>query len=198
MYREGHLGIALLAYAPVAFALSYAGGFEVLALGLAGVAFASYAPDLDSEVSFIDHRGVTHTFLAAGALGVVYAAIAVFLATHGVGRDAIFVVQERPVAYVAAALFGFFVGVVGVCTHLLGDVITPMGIAPCWPFDDQRYSLDLVLSSNRRVNAALLLAGGVALVAAVGLGVELGSRTVSPTPSYLQYVFNWIKYAVRV
>lgn len=174
MYREGHLGLAFLAYAPVAFALSYVGAFDVLALGLAGMAVASYAPDVDSETVALAHRGPTHTFLAGIALGLGYAAVAVGLASLGVGQGAAFVIREPSAAFVAAAVFGFVVGALGFCTHLLGDVITPMGVAPWWPWADRRYSLNLVLSSNRRVNAALLLTGTVTLLAAVAAGVAFG------------------------
>ena len=71
MYREGHVGAALLAYAPVGFVVA-AAGFRFLSLiGGIGVAALAMLPDYDQKVPGVDHRGPTHTVWFAVVVGVV-------------------------------------------------------------------------------------------------------------------------------
>lgn len=177
MHREGHFGIAFLVYAPIAFVLSYVGVLQVAILGLVGLAFGAIAPDFDLDMPVVQHRGITHTFVAAVFLGLVYAGFAVYLAANGVGTGSAFVIREAPLAYLAAMSFGFGIGALGVCAHLLGDVITPMGITPYHPFDDRKYTLNLVYASNERANEGLFSVGSVAVVLGVvgGLVVRTGA-----------------------
>ncbi|WP_280588272.1 metal-dependent hydrolase, partial [Halorubrum sp. Boch-26] len=78
MYWRGHVGIALLAYAPVAGGMRALGEPGLAALGAAvAVAFATL-PDLDHRLP-VAHRGPTHTVafaIAAGALAAPAAALA--------------------------------------------------------------------------------------------------------------------------
>lgn len=147
MERDGHLGISLLLYAPLASVRSASGSTTVLGLGVAGVVFWSLAPDVDQMLP-IPHRGPTHSFVAAGFAGILTSLLAIVMVETGTG----------------AAVFGFGIGVLGVTSHLLGDVITPMGIRPWWPFSDRKYSLSLVLSADVRTNLVLAYAGTLALI----------------------------------
>lgn len=67
-------------------------------------------------------------------------------------------------------------------THLVGDVITPMGIRPLYPFVPTSYTLDLVAARNPTANLALLSVGCLAFVAA--LAVER-PRWVPPLRAWL-------------
>lgn len=175
MHRDGHIGIGLVVYTPLAFVLSWAGLLTPMVLGLVGVAFMSYAPDFDMQLPLVSHRGLTHTALAAGGAGIIYALLGVYLTHTGVGANttAGLVIRNAILANLAAAGFGFLVGVLGVASHLLGDVLTPMGIEPWQPFDDRSYSLDVVYASNTVANEGLLLVGSVAIVGAITAGTML-------------------------
>ena len=71
MHREGHIGAALVAYAPVG-AVALALGFETLALvGAVAAGGLSMLPDYDQRVPGLDHRGPTHTVWFALVVGVV-------------------------------------------------------------------------------------------------------------------------------
>jgi len=60
MYWRGHVGIALLAYAPVAGAVRVAGEPELTVLGAAVAVTFATLPDLDHRLP-VAHRGPTHT-----------------------------------------------------------------------------------------------------------------------------------------
>ena len=159
MYRAGHYGTSLVAYAPVGFVLTALGVVE-LAVGGAAVAVAgAMIPDWDQRVPFISHRGPTHTVWFALLVGAVYAAIGAALGSS--------------VGVAGVALFGLVGGTVGVATivgHLLGDVLTPMAVRPFKPMSSASYSLDIVKAANPIANYALLVVGVAVVVAAVGAG----------------------------
>ncbi len=167
MHKEGHLGLALVWYAPIAYVLSIHQLPDVLGLGLVGILFWSLAPDIDHTVRGLSHRGLTHTVLAAGVAGLVTALLATGLVWSGLGGESVLGVPSKPYTFPGAAGFGFLVGMLGVLSHLIGDVVTPMGIRPFEPFSDTEYSLYLVASNDRRVNGLLTLVGGAAMLGAL-------------------------------
>lgn len=154
VYASGHVGAALCCYAPVAAALTR-GGEPALALLGTGVAVAlATLPDADEyAVVPLEHRGPTHTvwFVAAGAL-----------LAAGIGGLAGAAVLGRPGA-VAATVGGGAFAALG--SHLLADVVTPMGIRPFYPLSAWHHSVDLTPAKDPRANAAIL-AVGVLVVAA--------------------------------
>lgn len=166
MHREGHLGVSLLVYAPIAYFLFTYKLTTVFGMGLVAMGFWSFAPDLDMELP-IQHRGPTHSFVAAGLAGIITGIVAIYFAATGNYGSTRIVIGSSILSYVAAAGFGFGIGFLGVIGHLLGDVITPMGIKPWWPYSKRKHKLDLVLASNKQANQALSLAGGIALTAAI-------------------------------
>lgn len=97
-------------------------------------------PDLDSYTNLIKHRGVTHTVAFA-----FYASIYGALAGFPFGQ----------MASVVLAL-GAFLGIV---SHLLADVLNPMGVALWWPLSDRRYTLNVCLASDTAMNRDLLATG---------------------------------------
>jgi len=61
MHREGHYGVALLAYAPIAFLLLEAGLTELALAGGAIFVGGAMLPNLDMRVPFVKPQGITHT-----------------------------------------------------------------------------------------------------------------------------------------
>ena len=167
MHRTGHYGASLVAYAPVGFVLAALGVVELAVGGAAVVVAGAMIPDWDQRVPFISHRGPTHTVWFALLVGGVYAAIGAILGSSvGVG---------------GIALFGLVGGAVGVATivgHLLGDVLTPMGIRPFKPMSSASYSLGVAKAANPIANYALLVIGVAAIAVAFSFaefGVLLGA-----------------------
>ena len=147
MYAPGHVGAALFCYAPVAAALSR-DGEPALAIAGAAVAVAlSTLPDADElAVVPVDHRGPTHTvwFVVVASF-----AAAAFGALAGL-------VVGRPDA------LGVTVGVaaaVSLTSHLLADIITPMGVRPFSPLSEWHHSFDLTPAKNPRANTTMLVVG---------------------------------------
>jgi membrane-bound metal-dependent hydrolase YbcI (DUF457 family) len=71
MYRLGHTGIALLVLAPLNYVVFEANKplfAIVIAIGVLGI---EPLPDVDFKVSFLDHRGTSHSLFAAVVVGAV-------------------------------------------------------------------------------------------------------------------------------
>jgi len=139
MHVPGHIGAALLAYAPVAGLLTSVGHPELAVGGTATAVGFSTLSDVDQQLP-VDHRGPTHTIwfaflcgLAAGIVGTVF----------------------DPLLGVVTAT----AAVLSICSHIVGDVVTPMGVQPFAPLSDWHYSFGLVPSRSRQANAAVLLSG---------------------------------------
>lgn len=155
VYKEGHYGVSLLAYAPVGATLALAGleGYAVaggaIVLGLATL------PDVDHRLPLVAHRGATHTLAFALLVGAVLAGGGWALGSAtGSGRA------------LSLAALGFGTGVLGIVAHLVGDVVTPMGIRPFRPVSDRHYTLSLTRADNTLANW-LLLGAGVGVTAAL-------------------------------
>jgi inner membrane protein len=156
VYRRGHWGVSLLAFAPVGFALLAVGRPTLAVAGGGAVLWLSTLPDVDHRLPLVSHRGVTHTLAFALAVGLVGAGVGVALAPAvGDGR-------------VALGLFGFGVGVLGILAHLLADALTPAGVPLLWPLSGRRRSLSLTRADDTTANL-LLLALGVGATAATAV-----------------------------
>ncbi len=137
MHAPGHYGAALLAYAPIGYvmmstdpALALLGGFVVL--GLATL------PDIDQRLPGIPHRGPTHSLLF-----VAVASFALGRATNWLNLPAV-----QPFAIVPAVEFGLLLGVVGLGSHLLADMITPAGLNLLWPVPLETIALPVAKAEN--------------------------------------------------
>lgn len=157
MELPGHLGVALLVYAPVAAMEIRRGRSRRAWLGLAVVLPLAVSPDVDLYLAGVPHRGVTHSLLAVVVAGAAVALLACLRRPRGPGSR------------VRAARSGAFVGGLGVLSHLLGDVVTPMGIRPFLPLSETTYTLTLVYAADQRANATLLVAGITVFATAVSL-----------------------------
>ncbi len=177
MYRPGHLGIWLLLYAPLAFILFAADRPALAVLGGAIMFVVEPIPDRDQRVPFLKHRGFSHTIGFAVLVGMVLSAVGWFAGDRafvlvgewltgngysGIGAD---VASSRSaVDEVFFGLFWFTVGTFAILAHLIGDVLTPMGIRPLWPLSDRSFSLSLTTAKNPIANGLLLLAGTAAAI----------------------------------
>lgn len=169
MYRNGHVGFALLTYAPVVTAVTLFAPEYLLLVAIGGLAMfdlllpvslatgwnvslsLAMLPDLDVRVSWLEHRGITHTVWFALATAGVCAVLGYW--TFGFAGD-LFGLSPT-----SGALFFGYVGFHSILTHILADALTPMGIRPFTPVSGREYTLSLVRAKNQTANTALLLAG---------------------------------------
>jgi inner membrane protein len=162
VYRRGHLGASLLAFAPVGAALVLADRPD-LALGGGGVVlWLSMLPDADHRIPGLTHRGSTHTLAFAALVGAVGA---------GAGAGLAVVVDGGRGTLVP---FGFAVGALAVLAHLLADALTPAGVPLLWPLSGRSFSLSLTRADNTVANYVLLAVGVCATAATVLLATRLG------------------------
>lgn len=147
MHTPGHVGAALLAYAPVAAVLTASGQSGLAALGTATAVGCCTTPDIDRDLR-MDHRGLTHTLWFVCLGGVVAGLAGVAFAPGAI--------------WVWGAVLGSAV-LLSLGSHVVADSITPMGITPFTPLSDWHHSFDIVPSKHRRANAALLVVGTVAV-----------------------------------
>jgi inner membrane protein len=148
------LGITLLLCAPLANVL-VTSGHRVEVPRWVGIALVvTMVPDFDIYLPWITHRGVTHSLLAAVCLGVVVAVVAAVKWSDPF---------EPPASQIRRAMLGFAVGAGSIVSHLIGDVITPMGIRPFFPLDSV-YTLNLVYAKDLGANIAFVVIGLVVFV----------------------------------
>lgn len=164
MHREGHIGTALLAYAPLG-AVTLGTGFDQLAiLGGVGAAALAMLPDVDQRLPGVRHRGPTHTIWFAGATGGVASLIGALAGSN-----------EGILAAVGLSLWAGVVTTVTVGSHLVADALTPAGITPLAPVRDKFYSYEVARASNPLANYALLAVGLIATAAGLWLGTTIAS-----------------------
>lgn len=159
MYWRGHVGIALLTYAPLAGTVLAAGEPRLAVLGGALAVAFSTLPDLDHRLP-VSHRGPTHTVAFAVGVGALASLVALVATSAFVGE------------VVAPAWTPAFVGAVvtaTLCSHVAGDAITPMGIRPFRPFWGIHFTLDVTPAKDPRANRLFLGVGVIAVGLAVGL-----------------------------
>lgn len=151
MYWRGHVGAALLVVSPLGGWLASRGYFDLAFTACIVAVGLSTLPDLDERLS-IPHRGPTHTVWFGLGIGVF---------AFVIGWIGGAILGNRPV--VLGGVFGVAAGL-AVCSHLVADVVTPMGIQPWKPLSDRHYSLGLTPARNPRANRLLLGVGtGAAL-----------------------------------
>ncbi|SEO98347.1 inner membrane protein [Halogranum amylolyticum] len=167
MYRFGHFGVSLLVFAPIGFLLVTAGAVELAFVTGATMVWLSTLPDVDHKLPYVTHRGPTHSLLFAAFVGGVFAAVGVFLE-----RNLGLVVTVDGVGTVGLGAFGFLLGSVTVVAHLLGDVITPMGVNFLWPLSTKRYSLSLTPAKSTVWNYGLFALGVFAVAAATVVAIR--------------------------
>lgn len=152
MYPPGHVGLTALLFAPVVCWFRLRGRREAARECLqVGVAL-SLLPDADKLLPGLVHRGITHTLLAAVVAGALVAVGFRLARPHSPGLGG----ESTVVCYL--------VGVAGVVSHLVGDIITPMGIRLLFPGSRTVYSLDVVRASSPTANMLLVVGGTAALL----------------------------------
>lgn len=162
MYRTGHYGVSLIAYAPVAFALLVAGEVTLAFVAGAVVLWLAPIPDVDHRIPGVTHRGVTHTLGFALAVGAAFGA-AGYLSAGRLGLG------EPPLVAAVGALVGTF----GIVAHLLGDALTPAGIRPLWPLSHRKYTLSVTRADSTLWNLGLFAGGVFAIAVAVVASVTV-------------------------
>lgn len=163
MYQLGHVGVALLAYAPLGMAAAFAGSETLAVVGGLVCVSLSTLPDCDRDLPLLEHRGLTHTVGFAVLVGALLAVAA-----------AVFVLDSGSFTTDSIVPFAFVVGTLSILSHLLADAITPMGIRPFRPLSSYHYTANLTPAANPIANYALL-AVGVCVTGACALLVTVFS-----------------------
>ena len=180
MYRHGHIGISLLILAPITYALIQTGQFALAGLLVLGVLFIEPLPDNDHWIPGLSHRGVSHSLLTAGTIGLICAGCGWLLGRYltvplvhwlqttvlsATNITAVAIATEQLAALTPETLagFGFVIGVLGICAHLAGDIITVSGIQSFLPFSRRRISLSRLRAASTLANTVFLLLGVLAM-----------------------------------
>lgn len=176
MYRNGHIGLALLTAAPFALLSGFITGSR-LGLLLFGFAFiTSSAPDIDQRLPFLSHRGCTHTiwfgiglslFLAAGTVLALSPILpGVTLLSGSISATSV-VTDHLPLFSIV------FIGYLsGFISHLIGDILTEAydyTVNPFWPVSDKAYTLGWTTADSTAWNWGLLILGGTAALGTIAV-----------------------------
>lgn len=183
MYRKGHIGMALILYAPVLFALLWSEYFILAVTGAITMLGLTRIPDKDMKIVriqskinslfffidlkkyfgwlFIKHRGVTHTIWFILAIGAFVGAIVFFPAEY--------IAPYHPLTQMHLVAFFSAISMWSLIAHLSADVLTPSGIHPFAPIVDRKFSLYITTAKNPLWNISLLVVGWGLNIGAVGL-----------------------------
>lgn len=167
MILIGHFGITLLFCAPLANVLVTSGYRNDVPQWVGIALVVTLLPDFDLFLPWFTHRGVTHSLVAAICLGVI---VAVAVTAVGSGSQ-----PTTSTNRLRRAGLGFTVGAGVIVSHLVGDVLTPMGIRPFVPVDSV-YSLNLVYAKDIGANLAFIAIGVVVFL-------TVYSRSNDPVPT---------------
>ena len=173
MYALGHYGMALLLFAAVGYVLVSRGYVQDALYGGGLVVSFTRIPDIDTELDFLIHRGVTHTMWFAVGVGLFCVLVVANSLRKRPRREA-----------VLGAGWAFFLGTLSIVAHLIGDVITPWGVMPLYPLTPALYTFDLVYAKNPAANYALLTAGICAVSVAWVAADWSGPRRSLPYRAY--------------
>lgn len=171
MHKEGHIGIGLIIYSffTVIFLLLDMIN-TALIFGIIFI-FLSYHPDIDLKIqrktSFLrnkylkavipflsnllnatKHRKITHTIWYALLWGLIISSFSF-----------IYFSNYETLPRMILSITGFIIGFLGIISHLLGDILTPMGIKPFYPVKNKNYTLDKVKAKNKYANFSFLFLG---------------------------------------
>lgn len=184
MYKNGHRGLSLFLSAPiVAVLVSYELGVLALVFVVSVFSLPSI-PDIDihlQEYTPITHRGITHTVWFAMFFGVLYAGF-VF------GGMTYFGIEDTTVPLWKVLAFSWFTGFCVIMFHILGDVITPMGVKVFSRDNRGGFSLDFVLAKNRIANDTSIVIG---LLSLVFVGVLTQYPNLQSLPSVLIFCVGY-------
>lgn len=157
MYPLGHYGLALVFAAPIAWLLGRKAGTVFTMFTL----LAAILPDIDTYVPYVQHHGLTHTFVfgvGAGLLTGAVAAVGIAVIWGHTGPDRYRLLTPRH-AFIWGAT-GVFIGV---SAHIVGDVFTVLAvtqpITPFWPIDTQLIQIDVWRYGVVRRNLLLFALG---------------------------------------
>lgn len=177
MYKNGHIGLALLFAAPFALLFGLLFGPHWAVLTLAFSFTTARVPDMDQRLNILTHRGFTHTVWFALLVSVVMGSLVTQLIsildfnTVGNGEFLSWLIADIPTLVLAS--FGFMLGFM---SHLFGDILTEAydyTINPYWPVSKKHYTLGWATADSRIWNWGLFLSGIISATAVLFL-IALG------------------------
>ncbi len=164
-------------------ALSRAGFNRKTALATVTMTLATEAADIDvlayfkgSAYGFIQHRGITHTFIGVPVVAAIVVALVWLFDRLWQRRRAKHSSQPPPPRrwgwlYLFACIAGL--------SHILLDFTNNYGVRPFYPFQRQWYAWDIVFIIEPLILAALLAALVLPWLFAL-VGQEIGARQKGP------------------
>lgn len=179
MYKSGHRGINMLLFSPIFFIMII---FEYIIIGILSVIVITYfasIPDIDLKCRFLTHRGFTHTYSFGIFIGMIFSIIGLFVLMVFINMG---IVAPSILTIIGVSVWGFFVGLFIVLSHVIGDIITPAGVRPFQKpryipnspiFSDKKYTLDLIRASNKIANFSLLIVGTASISISFFTGIYL-------------------------
>lgn len=171
--------MSMLLYAPVLFVLVVLEMIFTAVVSLGVVIYFSSLPDVDLDYWFLSHRGFTHTVSFSVLIGFLFSGVGTLLVNISVSSG---FVEPVNMVTTGVPVGGFFLGVFIVCSHIVGDVITPSGVRPFAKpplvpnlpiFWNKRYSFGWVLASNTIANGGLLFISVIVCTVAFMSGLAL-------------------------
>lgn len=150
---------AVLAYAPFGWWIGAAYPTFAIIGGVLAVAVAS-APDVLTAVGL--PKRWTHSLVGTFAIGGLLAAAGWWFT-----GEVFIYAGRRLVTSLAAAEYGFMIGMLSASGHVLANGLTGSDIHPLWPVTDRHGSVDFLPLIDLRENEGFNFVGSLAVVAIV-------------------------------
>lgn len=155
MYKEGHIGAALVVYSPLGLLAVLLADSQLAFIGAVVPTGLAMLPDVDMRIPLLKHRGPPRTVWFAIIIGLLIGLFSLAIRLDGGMLVTLFM-----------GVFGFLVGTLSIYSHLLADALTLAGIRPFWPRIEAEYTFELVRASYPIANYLLLgLAIGICAIA---------------------------------
>ena len=139
MNYKGHFGLSLFIISILSLILKLKPTFFMLFIIFLTTAISTL-PDIDLKLG-IPHRTITHTMLFALIISGILAGIFYYYSNI---RNAIVI---------------FIFVLIGITSHILGDLMNYQKMAPFWPFSSKKISFRMFQGSNIYANNFFFLLG---------------------------------------
>lgn len=168
MYRSGHLGIGFILSIPLVLYFTIIEFYSIIPIIVIVFSFMSVHPDIDIYLQEktkgkIQHRGKTHSLMYGLLWSLVILGILLISYYFLLPKvDYNIALPENEIFNIV--LLSFYLGLGGIFSHLVGDILTPSGVSFMWPVNNKTYSLGVFYARNVFANFGFLIIGMALLI----------------------------------
>lgn len=194
MHSQGHFGVSMVLCAPVLFVSIISEMYVVGVLVCGLMLMFSSTPDIDLKIPWVSHRGFTHTVHFAILFGG-FMSIVSFVALTSIKELFVieYIIQLSVLSSIVQISSVIFIGsVLGVMSHLFGDILTPTGVHFFSRSNNFGYSLNVCNASSKVGNNSIVKLGFLIVGLTIVSGILIVMNTLPIINSLILYFCGYI------